>query len=50
MHNILKTDGTQYSDKVQDFRDIMLSMHHTIPSTALLKSSSLNRWLISIVI
>ena len=50
MHSLLKPYGTQYSDEVQDFSDIMLSLHHTITSTALLKSSPLIRWLVFIVI
>ena len=50
MHSLLKPDGIQYSDGFQDFSDRMLSLHHTITSTALLNSSPLNRWLVSIVI
>ena len=50
MHNLLKSDGTQYSYKVQDFSDRMVSLHHTITSTSLLNSPPLNRWLVSIVI
>ena len=50
MHSLLKSNETQYPDEVQDFSDRMLSLHHTLTSTALLKSSPLNRWLVSIVI
>ena len=50
MHSLLKPDGTPYSDEVQNFNDRMLSLYHIITSTALLNSSPLNRWLVSIVV
>ena len=52
IHSLLKPDGTQYPDEVQEFSDTMLSLHHTIISTsiALLNPSPLYRSLVTIVI
>ena len=39
MYSLLKHDGTQYSDEVQEFRERIISLHHTITPTALLNTT-----------